>query len=446
MSRRALVACSLVVGACGLIRAAAPAADVVTLSVPDRANAHVSLAASDRFVAAVWAAATKSGPTDIYAAVSHDGGASFRAPVRVNSAPGAARVNGEQPPRVALVPGRGTTPHVAVIWTAKTASGTTLLTSRSTDGGRAFGPSSPLAGTEGAGNRGWEAIGADTKGSIHAVWLDHRRLAAGEGTHQHGVSHAAHQPAAHGHAEHNSPTGASAVRPDGVAMAQQSDLYVDTLGDASPPRAIAAGVCYCCKTAMAFGPQGEMYLAWRHVYPGNFRDIAFTVSTDGGRAFARPVRVSEDNWMLAGCPDDGPSMQVDGQGRIHIVWPAVVTERGGPVKALFHAMSSDGRVFSPRVRIPTEGQANHPQLAIGARGELVLAWDESGDGTRRIVQGHGVVDTTGRVRFTRTSLPGELGVYPAAAATRDGTVVAWTSGAPDASVIKLVRAPLMPTP
>ena len=29
---------------------------------------------------------------------------------------------------------------------------------------------------------------------------------------------------------------------------------------------------------------------------------------------------------------------------------------------------------------------------------------------------------------------------------RDGTVVAWTSGAPDASVIKLVRAPLMSAP
>ena len=63
-------------------------------------------------------------------------------------------------------------------------------------------------------------------------------------------------------------------------------------------------------------------------------------------------------------------MRVDPKGRIHIVWPAVVTERGSQVKALFHAVSTDGQAFLPRTRIPTEGQANHPQLAVAANGSL----------------------------------------------------------------------------
>ena len=100
--------------------------------------------------------------------------------------------------------------------------------------------------------------------------------------------------------------------------------------------------------------------------------MAFTLSRDGGRSFAAPVRVSQDNWMLEGCPDDGPAMKVDPKGRIHIVWPAVITERGSQVKALFHAVSTDGRVFSPRTRIPTEGQANHPQLDVAANGSLMV--------------------------------------------------------------------------
>ena len=44
--------------------------------------------------------------TDVYAAFSRDGGASFGAPARVNDVDGDARVSGEQAPRVALGDGR----------------------------------------------------------------------------------------------------------------------------------------------------------------------------------------------------------------------------------------------------------------------------------------------------------------------------------------------------
>ena len=72
------------------------------------------------------------------------------------------------------------------------------------------------------------------------------------------------------------------------------------------------GVCYCCKVAMATAADGAIIAAWRHVYAGNIRDIAFTISRDGGRTFAAPQRLSEDRWQLAGCPDDGPALAVDG--------------------------------------------------------------------------------------------------------------------------------------
>ena len=32
-----------------------------------------------------------------------------------------------------------------------------------------------------APRKGWEAIGADASGGVHAVWLDHRRMAARSG-------------------------------------------------------------------------------------------------------------------------------------------------------------------------------------------------------------------------------------------------------------------------
>jgi hypothetical protein len=97
-----------------------------TLAVTGRANAHVSLAADGQFVAAVWAASAPAGDTDIFAATSRDGGTMFTAPIRVNSTPGDARVNGEQPARVAVKPRPGQTPEIAVVWTTKGSAGTKL--------------------------------------------------------------------------------------------------------------------------------------------------------------------------------------------------------------------------------------------------------------------------------------------------------------------------------
>ena len=111
---------------------------------------------------------------------------------------------------------------------------------------------------------------------------------------------------------------------------------------------IATGVCFCCKTAVAVDARGSVYAAWRHIFPGSMRDIAFAKSTDGGRRFDPLVRVSEDKWELNGCPEDGPTLAVDQAGVIHIAWATLVNE-GEPQKALFYATSRERHdVFGAR--------------------------------------------------------------------------------------------------
>jgi hypothetical protein len=239
-------------------------------------------------------------------------------------------------------------------------------------------------------------------------------------------------------------------------MAQQSKLFFASLDGTAAPRALTGGVCYCCKTALVVGAGSSIYAAWRHVYPGNLRDMAFTVSRDGGRTFAPPVRVSEDKWMLEGCPDDGPSMAVDTKGRIHIVWPTLITEEQNsssqrslrsprlnntePTIALFYAMSVDGKSFSARERIPTEGMPHHPRLAVSPDGSLTAAWDEAANGSRRIAVARGRADVDGHPRFRREALTTSgPSIYPALAVAPDGVVAAWTSGASAASRIQVIR-------
>jgi len=393
-----------------------PPAHSIDLFVPGRANATPTVAAAGDLVAVAWSASLPSGATDVFAAVSRDRGRSFGAPVRVNDVEGDPRVNGEQPPRATIAGGA-----VTVVWTAKGANGTRLLQSRSTDGGRTFAKSAIVPGADAGGNRGWENTAVDRGGRVIAVWLDHRELAQQDG--QIAASHHDHSKGA---------ASAPAAKHDGVAMAQRSKLFFGSLDGAIAPRAITGGVCYCCKTALASGADGAIYAAWRHVYPGNIRDIAFTVSRDGGASFSAPVRVSEDRWQLEGCPDDGPAMAIDSANRVHIVWPTLVNEGGEDAIALFYATSADGASFTPRQRIPTSGMPHHPQIAIARDGSPAIAWDEAANGRRSAAIARRAPAASA---FTREVLADDA-VYPAIVGVDDVIGVAWTSGKSTGSVIR----------
>ena len=190
---------------------------------------------------------------------------------------------------------------------------------------------------------------------------------------------------------------------------------------------------------------GSLYAAWRHVYQGNVRDIAFTVSRDGGRTFSTPTRVSEDRWVLDGCPENGPAMAIGPQGRIHLVWPTLVsgtTPDSEPTLALFYSTSDDGRSFTARQRLATEGTPGHTQTAInGADGSLLVVWDELKDGVRRAVAARGVPDAAGRMEFVREQMGAARSAYPVVASTGSGFVRGWTDTSRTPSVIVLQRVP-----
>lgn len=380
----------------------------VTLAVDSATNQTPWVAASGSLVAVAWAATT-AGKADIYTALSRDGGLTFSPPVRVNAVVGEARVNGELPPRVALVAKPGAAePELVVLWNAKSGKAEVKI-ARSRDGGRTFSAPAPLQGEAAEGERGWHSLTIDSRGTAHAIWIDHRGLV--------------------------SPPGAAPERKgehDGVAMAQRSGVYyASSAATASAERELFKGPCYCCKTAMTTGPDGTMYAAWRHVFAGNLRDMAFTASRDGGKTFSPIVRVNQDGWSINGCPDDGPAMAVDAKGAVHLVWPTVV---GGTEGVLHYAVSRDGRSFSAPVRVPTLGspKPSHPQIAIAGDGRVVVAWDEVRHGVRGAAFSRMTAGTFGPAQSFGTSGPS---TYPVLAAGARGLVAAWAAGPPSSATI-----------
>ena len=376
--------------------AAVPAAATFP-NVPGRANATPSIAASGAVVA-----------------VSRDGGTTFGPAVQVNTVPGEARLNGEMPPRVALAASKGTSgPEIVVLWTAR-GTATEIKTARSRDGGKTFAKPVALQTAGAAGDRGWPSLTLDGAGRVHAIWLDHRALAAaraasgGRSGHKPGASH------------------------DSVAMAQNSSVYYATIG-ASPvkDRELTKGVCYCCKTALAAGAGETLFAAWRHVYPGSFRDMAFAMSRDGGQTFSAPVRVSEDGWAIDACPDDGPAMAVDAGGTVHLVWPTVL---GGnnPQGAIFYASTTDGQHFTPKQRVATLGGAkpSHPQIVVDGQRRVFVAWDEHTGGKQTAALREVRADAKGAATFGSivTLSSGGSGIYPALAAGDRRVLAVWATG------------------
>ena len=402
----------------------APAA--VVFDIPGRADATPWAAASGAFVAVTWGASSE-GKTDVFLAVSRDGGTTFGPPVQVNVIAGEARLGGELPPRVTLISRPGASlPEIAVLWTARAAA-TEIKVARSRDGGKTFSAPVTLQAAGAPGDRGWPAVTFDHQGIVHAVWLDHREMAAKRTA---GASHAGHKAGA----EH-----------DGAAMAQKSGLFYAAFSARPQERLLTNGVCYCCKTALAAGPGGTLFAAWRHVYPGNLRDMAFTMSRDGGRSFSPPARVSEDGWAINGCPDDGPAMAVDARGTAHLVWPTVL-DGAAPGGAIFYTSTRDGRRFTQRIRIPTLGgpKPSHPQIVLDRRGRLFVAWDESLNGRRTAA--------VRELRFNQIGAPSfgdavplstdAAALYPVLAATDKGLLAVWTvSGDPSRVEARLVPMP-----
>jgi SAM-dependent methyltransferase len=421
-------------GLCGAASAQTP--ETTTLAVPGRSNSAPWVATHGRLVAVAWAAAAGSA-SDIVVALSHDDGVTFGPPVQVNRVAGDARVSGEIPPRVALHQRAGAAaPDVIVAWNAKD-QGTEIKIARSSDGGRSFGPPQSMQTAGAAGDRGWHSLAVDGDGVAHVLWLDHRGLA--ESAERAAGTMASATAAGHQHkGEH-----------DGDAMAQRSSLrYAALGGSASVDRALTPGVCYCCKTAVVALPDGRLVSAWRHVYAGNLRDIAYTESRDAGRTFAAPARVSEDGWAINGCPDDGPALAAADGGEVHIVWPTVIPG-AEPIGALFYASRRDGD-FATRTRVPTLGapKPSHPQVAVDGTGQLFIAWDEILDGVRAAAFTTGVRAADSAVRFSMPQRLATAGptLYPVMAPLARGVIAAWTAGAPGASVIHVRRLSAAATP
>lgn len=272
-------------------------------------------------------------------------------PVRVNREPGVATAWRGDQPSIAVAPDGA----VYVLWTARVNAGhkhgTDIYLSASTDRGQSFASEVKVNDDKAPGPHGMHSLAVAKDGRIYAGWLDERNV---------------HVPK-------------PSTKAEGHHMESNRDLYLSYSTDGgrtfSANRKVASDACPCCKTALAVSADGTLYAGWRQVLPGNYRHIAVASSTDGGTKFSAPVVVSDDRWMLQGCPVSGPSLSVDtASGNLKVVWYAA-GEGGAP--GVYVAESKDkGHSFSPRQLLSQENVRGTPAIAVGSN-NLIALWQSA---------------------------------------------------------------------
>jgi hypothetical protein len=133
---------------------------------------------------------------------------------------------------------------------------------------------------------------------------------------------------------------------------------------------ISEQCCQCCRTDLFVDHKGGIHVLYRGIINDSIRDMVHIVSDDGGKNFSPAKRISNDNWVIKGCPHTGPSMAENKDG-LHFAWFT-----GGKHKGCFYTQSGDnGKSFTKHERISSLG--SHPQIASFENGDLVVVWDES---------------------------------------------------------------------
>lgn len=274
---------------------------------------------------------------------------------RVNPVPGQVKAWRGDPPVMTLA-NDGT---LYIGWIVKVDStekidANDLVVSVSKDGGRSFNAPVRVSDNAQAENYGLISLISDTGGQLGVAWLDERNLKAAP--------------------TDNSPAAASMMFHHHEEAESNREVFFALSTDEgktfSANKKIASDACPCCKTSMAAGPDGRIYVSWRQVLPNGNRHIAVASSSDKGSTFSGGVIVSDDKWHLDACPVSGAFLSTGSDGALSVLWysAGAAGEAG-----IYSTESKDGgKTFDPRRMVSARAVSGMPALLDAGSGRFAI--------------------------------------------------------------------------
>lgn len=267
-------------------------------------------------------------------AVSTDKGKSFGTTIEI---PGSNNVqpHGENMPKIIFKPSG----EIIAVWGAanpnpKNAYSGMVYYSQSFDNGKTWGKASNLVHDTAGFDQRYFDVALLPNGEAAIVWLDNRKKTTGEG---------------------------SAL------------YYAETKGISGfqNERLVSEPCCPCCRTDLFVDSKKNIHVLYRAIIGDTIRDMVHTISTDNGKSFSTPERISKDNWVISGCPHTGPAISENKNG-IQLTW---FTAGGGA--GIYYCNSKDnGKTFSSREMV-SGGGAKHCQITSLSNDHTLIVWNEN---------------------------------------------------------------------
>lgn len=320
----------------------------------------------------------------------------FEAPIEIPSSKG-VELHGENAPKILFKPNG----DIIAVWgidnpTPKKKYGGLIQYSQSFDKGKSWTPATALVkDTTGIDQRYFD-IDLLPNGEAAIIWLDNRSKTELQGS---------------------------------------SLYYAETKGKNGfqNEKSIGETTCQCCRTDLYIGKNGVIYAAYRDIINDEIRDMVLSYSSDNGKTFSEPKRISPDDWKINGCPHTGPTMTQNKEG-LHFAW---FTMGGGA--GVFYANSSDnGGTFSKRNSVSDNPSAKHPQITVVNDRDVVVVWDETVETDGNYFNRIGLQQRVKNGEIVKTIFVSEdnvMATYPIVKTLNDSAVlVAWSQGSKEGNV------------
>lgn len=267
-------------------------------------------------------------------AISKDGGKTFEKTISI---PGSNNVqpHGENMPKIIFKPSG----EIIAVWgtanpNPKNAYSGAVFYSQSFDNGNTWNKAGRLVRDSAGIDQRYFDVALLPNGEAAIVWLDNRKKTTAEG---------------------------SAL------------YYAETKGNAGfeNERLVSEPCCPCCRTDLFVDSKKNIHILYRAIINDSIRDMVHTISTDNGKTFSTPERISKDNWVINGCPHTGPAIAENKEG-IQLAWFTAGGEAG-----IYYCNSKDnGKSFCSREMVSGSG-AKHCQITTLTDDNTVIVWNEN---------------------------------------------------------------------
>ena len=287
---------------------------------------------ADGQVVLSWVRETNDSTFSFCYATSNDGGQTFNNPIVIPQSSN-IKPHSENLPKVIFKPSG----EALAIWGAASSNkknkySGSIYYAQSFDDGVTWSAARPLVTDTAGYDQRYFDVSLLPNGEVGIIWLDNRKDTGTEGS-------ALYYAVTDGHKGFNH------------------------------EKRIMQGCCQCCRTDLFVDSKSGIHVLYRGIVQDSIRDMVHIVSTNGGKTFSAPQRISNDNWVLNACPHTGPAMTENKDG-LHFTWYT-----GGKKKGTFYTQSADnGQHFIQQDSV--SGAGKHPQLTADAADGLAIVWDE----------------------------------------------------------------------